>query len=197
MKSSYLKILSLVLVVFSLLSLSSCEKAQSIISYATHRCSFTDYKSNGDATCTKDGTKTGKCSCGARWTVTDFGSKLEHTYEYTENNDATCTTDGTKTGECSCGAVTTVTSEGTAKGHDLKSEEAKAPTCTEAGWDAYEACSRCNFNTRVEIEALGHSFTNYVSDNNAEVGVDGTKTATCDRCPAIDTITDEGSALSE
>lgn len=42
-----------------------------------------------------------------------------------------------------------------------------------------------------------HSFTNYVSDNNATTEKDGTKTAHCDYegCTATDTITDEGSKL--
>lgn len=42
-----------------------------------------------------------------------------------------------------------------------------------------------------------HSFTNYVSDNNATTEKDGTKTAHCDYegCSATDTITDEGSKL--
>ena len=30
---------------------------------------------------------------------------------------------------------------------------AKAPTCTEIGWDAYEACSRCDYTTYVELPA--------------------------------------------
>ena len=37
--------------------------------------SFTSYVSNGDATCTEDGTKTAKCErCGTSETVTDEGS---------------------------------------------------------------------------------------------------------------------------
>lgn len=40
---------------------------------------------------------------------------------------------------------------------------------------------------------LGHSFTNYVSNNNATCSNDGTKTAQCDRCSETDTITDVGS----
>lgn len=43
--------------------------------------SWGTYRSNKDATCLKDGTKTAKCSygCGARRTVTDKGSKLKPT----------------------------------------------------------------------------------------------------------------------
>ena len=31
--------------------------------------------------------------------------------------------------------------------HDLVHHDAKAPSCTEIGWNAYEACSRCNYTT--------------------------------------------------
>ena len=39
----------------------------------------------------------------------------------------------------------------------------------------------------------GHTFTNYVSNNDATCTEDGTKTAQCDFCDAKDTIADEGS----
>ena len=50
------------------------------------------------------------------------------------------------------------------------------------------------FNTG---DALGHSFTNYVSNNDATLDADGTKTAICDRddCEETDTIVDEGTKL--
>ena len=44
------------------------------------------------------------------------------------------------------------------------------------------------------LDPPGHSFTNYVSDNNATCTEDGTKTAKCDRCDATDTIPDPGTA---
>ena len=37
--------------------------------------------------------------------------------------------------------------------HDLVQHAAKAPTCTDIGWDAYEACSRCDYTTRKELPA--------------------------------------------
>ena len=110
--------------------------------------------------------------------------------------DATCTTDGnvayyTCSGcenwfEDASGSVmiadkTSVVIE--ALGHDLADA-----TCTEAAKCQREGCGH------VEGEALGHSFTNYVSNNNATCTEDGTKTAKCDRCDVTDTITDVGSA---
>ena len=44
--------------------------------------------------------------------------------------------------------------------HNIVQYEAKVPTCTEIGWDAYEACTRCDYSTYSEIEALGHSYEN-------------------------------------
>ncbi len=59
------------------------------------------FRSNQDATCTLDGTKTQVCSvCGVTGeTVTDVGSR-GHRYQYTSNHDATVFKDGTKTGIC-------------------------------------------------------------------------------------------------
>ena len=42
--------------------------------------------------------------------------------------------------------------------HDLVHHDAKAPSCTEIGWNAYEACSRCNYTTTYqELPALNHA----------------------------------------
>ena len=43
-------------------------------------------------------------------------------------------------------------------GHDIVQYEYQAPTCTEVGHEAYEACSRCDLTTYVEIPATGHSY---------------------------------------
>ena len=62
----------------------------------------------------------------------------------------------------------------------------------EATCDQSAACTECGYESG---SALGHSFTNYVSNNDATCTEDGTKTAKCDRCDATETVTDEGSAL--
>ncbi len=243
-----------------------------------------------DATCTENQT----CSvCGEILTPA-----LGHSFtSYISDNNATCTEDGTETAKCDrCEVTDTRTDEGSALGHDLEHHEAKPATCTEIGWNAYDTCTRCDYTTYVEIEALGHnwaeewttdgtahwhecsrcdeindkanhsggeatctnpaecevcgveygsalghteseavrenevpasctaagsydevvycsvcgeelsreekvidalghSFTSYISDNNATCTEDGTETAKCDRCEVTDTRTDEGSAL--
>ncbi len=69
-------------------------------------------------------------------------------------------------------------------------------TCTEAATYYYScSCGEKGTETFTSGNALGHSFTNYVSDNNATCTEDGTKTAKCDRCNETDTIPDENSKL--
>ena len=69
------------------------------------------------------------------------------------------------------------------------------PTCTEKGYTTY-TCS-CN-DSYVDnyVDELGHSYTNYTYNNNAECEVDGTETATCDNgCEEEDTRVKTNSAL--
>ena len=91
-----------------------------------------------------------------------------------------------------------------ATGHtegDPVHENEKDATCEEAA--SYEEviyCTVCKQELSRETikvgDPLGHSFTNYVSDNNATCTEDGTETAACDNgCGTKDTRTDEGSAL--
>ena len=64
-------------------------------------------------------------------------------------------------------------------------------TCTEKATYYYScSCGEKGTETFTSGNALGHSFTNYVSDNNATCTQDGTKTAKCDRCDKKDTIKD-------
>lgn len=68
--------------------------------------SFGNYSSNGDATCTKDGTKTATCSngCGTKDTVTDTGSAKGHSYTVTATREPSMTIEGYTTYTCSnCG----------------------------------------------------------------------------------------------
>ena len=68
------------------------------------------------------------------------------------------------------------------------------PTCTEDGHQA--GFSVDGALVAVTIPKTGHSFTNYIPDNNATYEKDGTKTAQCDHgCGLTDTIPDHGSRL--
>ena len=70
------------------------------------------------------------------------------------------------------------------------------PTCDGQGYTTY-TCTLCGHSyNALFIDPLGHSFTQYVSDGNATIDADGTKTALCDRgCGQTDTVIDEGSRL--
>ncbi len=183
--------------------------------------SFTNYVSNGDATCTSDGTKTAKCdNCDATDTVADIGSKKDHVFGTDWTFDETnhwhkCT---------SCDEVSGVTAHDFSNGdkcecgyekehiHSFGTKVDEIPAgCETDGRKAYFVCDGCgkwysDENATVEFEEkesdpdliiseTGHSFTNYVSDGNATCLEDGTKTAKCDNgCDATDTVADEDSA---
>ena len=69
----------------------------------------------------------------------------------------TCTEDGVKLHSCDWCAVS---EDGVAEalGHDLVHHDAQEPTCTEIGWEAYDTCSRCEYSTYAEREAIGHAW---------------------------------------
>ena len=64
--------------------------------------------------------------------------------------------------------------------HDLVHHDAKAPSCTEIGWNAYEACSRCDYTTYAELPILGHDYQAVTVDPTCEA--DGYTIFTCSRC---------------
>ncbi len=62
----------------------------------THVHNFTDYVYNNDGTCTKDGTETGKCSCGATDTRKKEGTSLGgHDLQFHKGVEPTCSESGT------------------------------------------------------------------------------------------------------
>ena len=71
-------------------------------------------------------------------------------------------------------------------------------TCETVGFDLY-TCSCGEEYAKGIVGALGHEFTNYVSDNNATLTTDGTKTAKCNHsgCNVTDTVIDEGSKITK
>ena len=161
--------------------------------------SFTDYVSNGDATCLTDGTKTAKCPlCDTTDTLTDEGSALGHSFtDYASNGDATCTLDGTKTAKCErCDATDTLADEGSALGHSFTDYTSNGDAdCLNDGTKTAK-CDRCQI-THTAIDkgsALGHSFADYTANGDADCLNDGTKTAHCGRCEATHTVIDQGSA---
>ena len=124
----------------------------------------------------------------------------EHNFEEeVENVASTCSTLGHITMKCACGETeTTYSDEYNEDNHETEVViDAKDPTCTEAGRTAGKYCSSCNkvFELQETINALGHSFKNYVSNEDATCTENGTETATCDRCTETDTREEADSAL--
>ncbi len=129
---------------------------------------FTNYISDNNATCTKDGTKTAVCDhdgCNAKDTVTDTGSKLPHTFDKKVANEkylasaTTCTEAAKYYYSCSCGEKGTETfTSGNALGHAEVIDTAVAATCTKTGLTEGKHCSRCNavFVKQKIVKALGH-----------------------------------------
>lgn len=143
-------------------------------------------------TCTAEGVKTFRCSCGDSYTETI--SAAGHVFgAYVYNNDATETADGTETAACTiCGAKDTRTAAGTkiAHVHNYTAAVTKAATCAEEGVKTY-TCS-CGSSYTEAVPVIAHSFGEYVYNNDATTEADGTKTATCSVCGATDTVTAEG-----
>lgn len=66
-------------------------------------------------------------------------------------------------------------------------------TCEESAVYYYScSCGEASKETFTFGKPLGHSFTDYVDDNNESCTQDGTCTATCNRCSAKDTIVAHG-----
>ncbi len=160
--------------------------------------SFINYVSNNDATCINDGTKTAKCDrCDERETTIDVDSKLGHDLVHHEAQEATCTVNGWEAYNTCSRCDYTTYKEIPALGHKEVVDKAVAATCIETGLTEGKHCSVCNevLVAQEVTNVLGHSFTNYVSNNDATCTEDGTKTAKCDRCDDEKTIIDVDSKL--
>ena len=124
--------------------------------------SFTNYVSDGNATCTKDGTKTAKCDrCEEIKTIVDEGSVKGHKpSDYISDKEPTCTEAGSKHKECTVCGETLETVEVPTKGHDYSTEwtvDEKA-TCQKTGIKSHH-CTRCNAKTdETEIPFAAHTF---------------------------------------
>lgn len=153
-----------------------------------------------EPTCTEAGSylETITCTyCGAEISKgTKTIDPLGHSFtNYVSNDDATCTENATETAKCDrCDVTDTKTVENSALGHSYTTTVTN-PTCTERGYTTYN-CSACEHSYVGDyVDPLGHSFKNYVSNDDVTCTKDGTETAKCDSCDATDTRTVEGSAI--
>ena len=98
--------------------------------------SFTSYTSDGNATCTADGTETAKCNhsgCNQADTRTETGSKLEHSYRSVVT-PPTCTEKGYTTHTCTRCGYSYQDSHTDVDGHTFGGwTQISSPTCTDNG----------------------------------------------------------------
>ena len=116
------------------------------------------------------------------WSSAGNGTHTRSCTNYCREVDTAKCTGGKAT--CSAKAVCEVCGgeygEKDPNNHDLVQHAAKAPTCTDIGWDAYEACSRCDYTTYAELPALNHDYQAVTVEPTCET--DGYTVFTCSRC---------------
>ena len=121
-----------------------------------------------------------------------------HTHAYTEaiTTEATCEADGLKTFTCECGDSYTEVITATGHNYEEVADSAVEATCDTDGKEADTKCSICeNVVEGAVITASGHSYGEYVYNNDATTSADGTETATCSTCGKKNTRTKSGTKL--
>ncbi len=115
----------------------------------------------------------------------------KHSYK-TIAVDGTCITDGYINYVCSCG--TTYIEKVKATGHQYETRVIEK-TCVQNGYSELY-CTSCDYSEQSDFSAaIGHSYGEFISNNNATCTVDGTKTAYCTKCDAQQIVTEEDSRM--
>lgn len=152
---------------------------------------FVNYVSNGDATCSKDGTKTAVCSnpgCSATNTVTDSGSRLSHTStgKRVDVKVATCTEEG-YTGNllCECGAIVRYGEKIPVTEHSEILTGAQKPSCIVDGYTGDTVCRYCDavLSKGTVIDALeAHTYGEWTTVLEATELKIGRRERVCSMC---------------
>ena len=148
--------------------------------------SFTNYVSDGNATCTQDGTKTAKCDrCDETKTIADEGSAKGHKpSDYILDKEPTCTETGSKHKECTVCGETLETAELPALDHSFTNYVSDGnATCTKDGTKTAK-CDRCDETKTIADEgsAKGHKPSDYISDKEPTCTEAGSKHKECTVC---------------
>jgi len=117
--------------------------------------------------------------------------------EWQTKTSATCIAKETQERTCSSCVKTETREVGEfdlINGHDWDNYEGTEPSCLVDG-EGTATCKLCSEEDDITKPKLGHSFTVYISNDNATCLEDGTETAICDRCPVEDERTEEDTAL--
>ena len=167
---------------------SRCDYTEGKVTIPATDHKYTTYTSDGNATCTADGTKTAACDngCGTKDTVADEGTMLEHSYTVEVSGtriDATCVETGSVTMQCAtCTATQVQTLEIDPNNHvEIKKVATQAPTCSAVGWEAYEHCTGCTYTTYKELAAdeTAHSWGDWSVTTPASCTAEGEEIRTC------------------
>lgn len=171
--------------------------AQEVIPAKGHTPSE-DWEMIKDSTCLDEGSQVRRCATCHEIVDTNVIAAKGHKLVTDEAVAATCTESGLTEGlHCEvCDEIIQAQTIVQPLGH-VEAEEwtvTKSPTCTVAGTKV-KKCTVCGHILKTEIiDPTGHSFKNYVSNNDATCTEDGTKTAKCEHCSETKTITDVNSA---
>ena len=116
---------------------------------STHEHKYTDGGILKEATCTSEGYRLKKCSCGAE-EMERIGKK-DHAWVQSEHHDATCVEGGYTEYKCSaCGATKRDEISATGEHHFTVVEEVVAPTYTSEGYTIYK-CETCDETEKRDI----------------------------------------------
>ena len=119
-----------------------------------------------------------------KWSSAGNGTHIRSCMNYCSEVDTASCFGGTATctAKAVCEACGGEYGEKDSNNHALEQHAAKAPTCTEIGWDAYEACSRCDYTTYAELPALNHDLEQHAAKapTCTEIGWDAYEA--CSRC---------------
>ena len=93
-----------------------------------------------------------------------------------------CLTGGHRHKVCEVCHITVAEEDTDALQHDIQQAKAQSPTCTNVGWNAYEYCTRCDYTTKVEIKANGHTEGGWIVDVTPSCETKGHKHKDCTVC---------------
>lgn len=150
--------------------------------------SFTSYTSDGNATCTADGTETAKCNhsgCNQADTRTETGSKLEHSYRSVVT-PPTCTEKGYTTHTCTRCGYSYQDSHTDVDGHTFGGwTQISSPICTDNGAKK-RTCQKCGYTETEDITSNGHQWEDYFTiDKAATCTSDGSRSIHCKNCDVV------------
>lgn len=143
-------------------------------------------------TCTSQGSRTRKCSCGEKQTESTGYNSSNHGSNSmrTQKKDATCTENGYSVSVCNgCGAEVGSRSTINKLGHNWGSWTTdKDSTCAETGTKS-RVCQRCKEKQTDTIAKKEHTWGSWVTDKDSTCAAEGTKHRNCTKCSAKETGT--------